>query len=86
MQAESLGGKRLMGPVEPTPEIMIGQFADPEGNVIGVVNSADVARAPRAVRTPHSTACATARTNGAASGSARRTASATSRPTTTSAT
>ena len=40
VQAESLGGKRLMGPVEPTPEITIGQFADPEGNVIGVVNSA----------------------------------------------
>ena len=39
-QAESLGGKRLMGPVDPTPEITIGQFADPEGNVIGVVNSA----------------------------------------------
>jgi predicted enzyme related to lactoylglutathione lyase len=40
VQAESLGGKRLMGPVDPTPEITIGQFADPEGNVIGVVNSA----------------------------------------------
>jgi predicted enzyme related to lactoylglutathione lyase len=39
-QAESLGGKRLLGPVSPTPEIVIGQFADPEGNVVGVVNSA----------------------------------------------
>jgi predicted enzyme related to lactoylglutathione lyase len=39
-QAESLGGKRLLGPVSPTPEIVIGQFADPEGHVIGVVNSA----------------------------------------------
>ena len=39
-QAESLGGTRLMGPVSPRPEIVIGQFADPEGNVIGVLNSA----------------------------------------------
>jgi predicted enzyme related to lactoylglutathione lyase len=39
-KAESLGGRRVMGPISPTPEITIGQFAGPEGHVIGVVNSA----------------------------------------------
>lgn len=38
-RAESLGGMRLFGP-EPTGagegELVVGQFADPEGNVIGV--------------------------------------------------
>jgi predicted enzyme related to lactoylglutathione lyase len=36
-KAESLGGKRLMGP-EPASggDFAVGQFIDPEGNVIGV--------------------------------------------------
>jgi len=36
-QAESLGGRRLMGP-EPRggADFAVGRFADPEGNVIGV--------------------------------------------------
>jgi hypothetical protein len=37
-KAESLGGTRRMGPDEvPGAGIVIGQFADPEGHVIGVV-------------------------------------------------
>ena len=37
-KAESLGGRRMMGPdrVPNGPEI--GQFTDPEGHVVGVVN------------------------------------------------
>jgi uncharacterized protein len=35
-KAESLGGKRRMGP-EGTPRtIVVGQFTDPEGHLIGV--------------------------------------------------
>ncbi len=34
--AESLGGTRLMGPEPAAGEFAVGQFADPEGNVIGV--------------------------------------------------
>jgi uncharacterized protein len=38
-QAESLGGTRRMGP-EGTPGILVvGQFTDPEGNLIGVAGS-----------------------------------------------
>jgi|SRR5215475_2157193 len=36
-KAESLGGKRLMGPEEIMGEIVMGQFQDPEGHLIGVV-------------------------------------------------
>jgi uncharacterized protein len=39
-RAESLGGKRLMGPDEldtPTGKIVLGHLADPEGHMIGVV-------------------------------------------------
>jgi len=37
-KAEELGGKRLMGPHEvPGMGIVLGQFADPEGHTIGVV-------------------------------------------------
>ena len=36
-KAESLGGRRLMGPDKVTDEFEIGQFADPEGHVIGLV-------------------------------------------------
>jgi predicted enzyme related to lactoylglutathione lyase len=40
-KAESLGGARLMGP-EPGPgaEFAVGQFTDPEGNLIGVAGPA----------------------------------------------
>ncbi|HEV7679959.1 MAG TPA: VOC family protein [Candidatus Dormibacteraeota bacterium] len=36
-RAESLGGKRLMGPFTVTEGIEIGQFADPEGHMVGLV-------------------------------------------------
>lgn len=35
-RAESLGGKRLMGPEGKPGMLMVGQFTDPEGNLIGV--------------------------------------------------
>lgn len=36
-KAESLGGKRLMGPEpEPGADFAVGRFVDPEGNVVGV--------------------------------------------------
>jgi uncharacterized protein len=35
-QAESLGGRRLMGPEPESGDFTVGHFADPEGNVIGV--------------------------------------------------
>lgn len=40
-QAEQLGGKRLFGPDEVMPGLVIGQFADPEGHVIGVVKTGE---------------------------------------------
>jgi uncharacterized protein len=36
-KAEQLGGKRLFGPDTPMPGITLGQFQDPEGNTIGVL-------------------------------------------------
>ncbi len=40
-KAESLGGSRLMGPDEvPGGGPVIGQFADPEGHAIGLIQSA----------------------------------------------
>jgi uncharacterized protein len=40
-RAESLGGKRLLGPVRPPGrDLVIGHFEDPEGNVVGVAGSA----------------------------------------------
>lgn len=39
-QAESLGGKRLMGPDEVPGGPVLGQFSDPEGHLIGLVQSA----------------------------------------------
>jgi uncharacterized protein len=39
-KAESLGGTRMMGPDEPMEGTVIGLFSDPEGHVIGVVQSA----------------------------------------------
>ncbi|MFK3985651.1 VOC family protein [Micromonospora sp. NPDC050397] len=35
-QAESLGGRRLMGPEPASGDFTVGHFADPEGNVVGV--------------------------------------------------
>jgi uncharacterized protein len=35
-EAESLGGKRLMGPEPESGDFAVGRFIDPEGNVIGV--------------------------------------------------
>jgi uncharacterized protein len=36
-QAESLGGKRLMGPEKVMDTIEIGMFSDPEGQTVGVI-------------------------------------------------
>jgi uncharacterized protein len=38
-KAESLGGSRMMGPDKVMDTIEIGLFTDPEGHVVGVVNS-----------------------------------------------
>src|SRR5919106_4908900 len=39
-KAESLGGTRLMGPDEiPGMDLVLGQFTDPEGHLIGVIQS-----------------------------------------------
>jgi len=38
--AESLGGSRMMGPETVMEGLEIGLFNDPEGHVVGVVNSA----------------------------------------------
>jgi predicted enzyme related to lactoylglutathione lyase len=39
-KAESLGGKRLMGPDEvPGMGLVLGHFADPEGHLVGVIQS-----------------------------------------------
>lgn len=35
-KAESLGGKRLIGPEPESGEFAVGRFADPEGNLVGV--------------------------------------------------
>ena len=36
-QAEKLGGTRVMGPAEVQPGIEWGQFADPEGHMVGLL-------------------------------------------------
>ena len=38
-KAESLGGKRMMGPDKVMEGIEIGLFTDPEGRVVGVVHT-----------------------------------------------
>jgi hypothetical protein len=38
-KAESLGGTRMMGPEEVQERLVIGLFTDPEGHVIGVIQS-----------------------------------------------
>lgn len=35
-QAEELGGTRLLGPVTSPNGLVVGQFADPEGSLVGV--------------------------------------------------
>jgi predicted enzyme related to lactoylglutathione lyase len=37
-QAEHLGGKRQMGPEGTPGTIVVGQFTDPQGNLIGVAD------------------------------------------------
>ncbi len=39
-KAESLGGSRMMGPETVMESIEIGLFNDPEGHLVGVVNTA----------------------------------------------
>ena len=40
-RAESLGGKRTMGPEQaPGSPLVVGQFTDPEGNLVGVAGPA----------------------------------------------
>ena len=36
-KAEQMGGSRIMGPDEVMEGLVIGQFADPEGHVVGVI-------------------------------------------------
>ncbi|HEY0346315.1 MAG TPA: VOC family protein [Solirubrobacteraceae bacterium] len=38
-KAEELGGTRLFGPDEVMPGLIIGQFKDPEGHVIGLIDT-----------------------------------------------
>ena len=38
-KAESLGGSRVMGPETIMDRLVLGQFTDPEGHVIGVIQS-----------------------------------------------
>lgn len=37
-EAERLGGSRVMGPVKVADQVELGQFTDPEGHLIGVLN------------------------------------------------
>ena len=38
-KAESMGGKRLFGPDQVMEGLVIGQFTDPEGHLIGVIQA-----------------------------------------------
>jgi predicted enzyme related to lactoylglutathione lyase len=38
-KAESLGGQRMMGPEQVMEDLVIGLFTDPEGHVIGLMQS-----------------------------------------------
>jgi predicted enzyme related to lactoylglutathione lyase len=38
-KAESLGGRRVMGPETIMDSIVLGQFTDPEGHLVGLVKS-----------------------------------------------
>jgi uncharacterized protein len=37
VQAEKLGGMRVMGPSEVQPGVELGQFNDPEGHMVGLL-------------------------------------------------
>jgi predicted enzyme related to lactoylglutathione lyase len=39
-ESERLGGSRLMGPEEPMEGLVLGHFKDPEGHLVGVIQSA----------------------------------------------
>ena len=39
-KAESLGGTRVFGAEEVMPGLVIGQFLDPDGHLVGIVNAA----------------------------------------------
>ena len=39
-KAESLGGSRIFGPDEVMDGLVLGQFTDPEGHLIGLVKGA----------------------------------------------
>ena len=39
-KAEELGGAKIFGPEEIMPGLVLGQFTDPEGHVIGVLHGA----------------------------------------------
>jgi predicted enzyme related to lactoylglutathione lyase len=41
-KAEGLGGKRIMGPEVVMERMVLGQFLDPEGHVIGLIENADL--------------------------------------------
>jgi predicted enzyme related to lactoylglutathione lyase len=38
-RAELLGGTRVMGPERITPEVEMGQFLDPEGHLVGLLEA-----------------------------------------------
>ena len=38
-KAESLGGTRMMGPENVMDQVVLGQFQDPEGHTVGVVQA-----------------------------------------------
>ena len=40
VQAENLGGRRLMGPDRVAADVVVGQFLDPEGHLLGLITSA----------------------------------------------
>jgi predicted enzyme related to lactoylglutathione lyase len=40
-EAERLGGRRLMGPHEVMENVEIGQFADPDGHLVGVIRGGE---------------------------------------------
>jgi predicted enzyme related to lactoylglutathione lyase len=39
VKAEALGGKRLFGPDKVMAGITLGQFADPEGRIMGLIET-----------------------------------------------
>ena len=41
-KAEGLGGKRVMGPEVVMESMVLGQFLDPEGHVIGLIENTDL--------------------------------------------